>query len=56
MKKAILDYTNKRGDIVFLVLGPETELEIGCENEKTLPDLYKSLKCPMVIVSKGNAP
>ncbi|KAF0144858.1 MAG: hypothetical protein FD156_1429 [Nitrospirae bacterium] len=56
MKKAILDYTNKRNEIVFVVAGSETELEIGCEGEKALPDLWKGLKCPLVIVSKGEAP
>ncbi len=26
------------------------------EHEKALPDLWKGLKCPLVIVSKGEAP
>ncbi|MDO9289053.1 MAG: hypothetical protein Q7T83_09700 [Thermodesulfovibrionales bacterium] len=56
MKKAILGYTAKRNDIQFVVVGSETELEIGCEDEKALPDLWKGLKCPLVIVSKGEAP
>jgi len=56
VKKAILNYTEKRNDIQFVVIGSETELDIGCEDEKTLTDAWKKLHCPLVIVSKGDMP
>jgi K+-sensing histidine kinase KdpD len=57
VKKAILDYTDKRGDIIFVVVGSIPELEIECtSDEKTLSDAWKRLKCPLVVVSKNEVP
>jgi hypothetical protein len=57
MKKAILDYTGKRQDILFVVIGSAPELDIECKTgEKTLSEEWKRLKCPLVVVSKGGMP
>jgi hypothetical protein len=57
MKKAILDYTSKRRQISFVVVGSTPELDIECKTgEKTLTDAWKSLKCPLVVVTKGDMP
>lgn len=57
VKKAILDYTDKRGDIIFVVVGSIPELDIECaSDEKTLSDAWKRLKCPLVVVSKNEVP
>ncbi len=57
MKRAILDYTEKRKEIVFVVIGSTPELDVGCgAAEKELPDVWKKLKCPLVVVSKAQEP
>ncbi len=57
MKKAILDYTARRKEISFVVVGSTPELDIECRTgEKSLSDAWKRLKCPLVVVSKGDLP
>ncbi|MBI5739569.1 MAG: universal stress protein [Nitrospirae bacterium] len=57
MKKAILDYTEKRKDVLFVVVGSTPELDIECKGGgKALSDAWKKLKCPLVVVSKGEMP
>ena len=57
MKKAILDHTEKRREILFVVVGSTPELDIECKTgEKNLTEAWKKLKCPLVVVSKGDMP
>lgn len=57
MKKTILDYTDKRKEILFVIVGSTPELDTGCRTgEKAMPDVWKKLKCPLVVVSKNEAP
>lgn len=57
MKKAILDYTEKRREVLFVIVGSTPELEIECKTgEKILTEAWKKLKCPLVVVSKGEMP
>jgi hypothetical protein len=57
MKKAILDYTGKKKDVLFVVVGSTPELDIECKGGgKALSDAWKRLKCPLVVVSKGEMP
>lgn len=56
MKKAILDYTDKRGEILFVIAGAEPELDAGCEeDDRAVSAAWKKLKCPLVVVSKAEA-
>ncbi len=57
MKKAILDYTEKKREILFVIVGSTPELDIECKaNEKSISDAWKRMKCPLVVVSKGEMP
>lgn len=57
VKKAILDYTDKRSEILFVIVGAAIELNIGCDvKEKTFARAWKRLKCPLVVVSKNSVP
>jgi hypothetical protein len=57
MKQAILDYTTKNKAILFVVVGTTPELDIECKTgEKSLSEAWKKLKCPLVLVSKGDMP
>lgn len=52
VKKAILEYTEKRRDILFVIIGSAPELDIECRaEEKALFDAWRQLKCPLVVVS-----
>lgn len=57
MKKAILDYTEKKTEILFVIVGSAPELDVECKtSEKSLSDAWKRLKCPLVVVAKGEMP
>jgi len=57
MKKAILDYTEKKSEILFVVVGSTPELEVECKaGEKSLSNAWRRLKCPLVVVSKDESP
>ncbi|RJQ16709.1 MAG: universal stress protein [Nitrospiraceae bacterium] len=57
MKKAILDYTEKKKDVLFVVIGSTPELNIECKGGgKALSEAWKKLKCPLVVVSKSEMP
>ena len=57
MKQAILDHTTKNKAIIFVVVGTTPELDIECKSgEKSLSDAWKKLRCPLVLVSKGDMP
>jgi len=57
MKKAILDYTGKKKEILFVIVGSTPELDIECKTgEKSLSEAWKRLKCPLVVVSKSGMP
>jgi hypothetical protein len=57
MKKAILDYTGKKKEILFVIVGSTQELDIECKaGEKSLSEAWKKLKCPLVVVSKSGMP
>ncbi|MBI5631857.1 MAG: hypothetical protein HZA15_00015 [Nitrospirae bacterium] len=57
MKQAILDFTKKNKSIMFVVVGTTPELDIECKSgEKSLSDAWKRLRCPLVLVSKGDMP
>ncbi len=57
MKKAILEYTGKRKEILFVIVGSTPELDIECKaGEKSLSEAWKQLKCPLVVVSKSGIP
>ncbi len=54
MKKAILNYTRKRKEVLFVVVGSAPELDIECSvGEKSLTEEWKRLKCPLVVVTGG---
>lgn len=57
MKRAILDYTGKRKEILFVIVGSEPELDFECKaDRKALSNAWARLKCPLVVVSKGELP
>jgi hypothetical protein len=57
MKKAILDYTAKRREIIFVVVGSTPELDIECASGgKSLSDAWRQLQCPLVVVTKSDMP
>lgn len=57
MKKAILDYTDKRNEIQFVIVGSTPELDAGCRTgERTFSDAWKKMKCPLVLVSRNEVP
>lgn len=57
MKKAILDYTEKKKEILFVIVGSTPELDMGCRTgKKSLSEAWRKLKCPLVVVSKSGVP
>jgi hypothetical protein len=54
LKEEILDYTNKEKEIVFAVIESPASLDADCnKRERTLSELWRKLKCPLVVVMEG---
>ncbi|MEW6163139.1 MAG: hypothetical protein AB1606_07500 [Nitrospirota bacterium] len=54
LKKAIIDYTDERKEIAFVVVELSESLDIDCKDEnERFSSLWQKLKCPLVVVTKG---
>lgn len=54
LKKKILEHTDRRSDIHFVVIESSEELDIECEDERgAVRRFFKRLKCPLVVVSEA---
>ncbi len=54
IRRAIINHTEKRGDIQFVIIDSSDSLDIECKkDDRTLSDAWEKLKCPLVLVSKG---
>jgi hypothetical protein len=52
MKQEIIDYTNGKHDILFVVVESPKSLDADCrKKDGVLTELWKNLKCPLVVVS-----
>lgn len=57
IKKAIINHTEKRGDIQFVIIDSSDSLDIECKKDDgTLSDAWEKLKCPLVLVSRAVMP
>ncbi len=57
IKEAIIYRTEKRSDIQFVVIESSDAMNIDCKNDdRTLSKAWEGLKCPLVVVSKGEIP
>jgi hypothetical protein len=56
-KQGILDHTEKKRDIQFVVIGSEPDLDDECKTTgRSVTDVLKRLQCPLVVVSKNQLP
>ena len=56
LKKRILEYTDGRRDIHFVVIESSEELDIECDDERgAVRKFIALLKCPLVVVSEAEA-
>jgi hypothetical protein len=54
LKQAIIDYTDARKQILFVVIKSSDSLDVDCTGkDKKLSDSWKNLKCPLVVVSEA---
>lgn len=54
LKKRILEHTDGRRDIHFVVIESSEELDIECDDESgAVKRFLKRLKCPLVVVSEA---
>lgn len=57
IKEAIIHHTEKNRDIQFVVIESSDTLDLDCKrDDRVLSEAWKRLKCPLVVVSKGEAP
>jgi hypothetical protein len=53
LKNQIIDYTNDNKGILFVVIESSENLDDDCRrSSKKMSDAWKSLKCPLVVVSE----
>jgi len=54
LKQQIIDYTNSEKEILFAVIESPTSLDADCnKKDKALSELWRKLKCPLVVVMDG---
>jgi hypothetical protein len=54
LKQQIIDYTNSEKEILFAVIESPHSLDADCNNkDKALSELWRKLKCPLVVVMDG---
>jgi len=54
MKQAVIDYTNREKEILFAVVESPLSLDEDCSRRDTvLAELWRKLKCPLVVVMEG---
>jgi hypothetical protein len=54
LKQQIIDYTNSEQEILFAVIESPNSLDADCnKRDKTLAELWRQLKCPLVVVMDG---
>jgi hypothetical protein len=54
LKQQIIDYTNSEREILFAVIESPNSLDLDCnKRDKTLSELWRKLKCPLVVVMDG---
>jgi len=52
MKQEIIDHTNSRHDVLFVVVESPKSLDADCrKKDGALTELWKNLRCPLVVVS-----
>ncbi len=56
MKQEIIDYTNQEKDVLFAVIESPDSLDAECRTKDSrLAELWRNLKCPLVVVSEAKA-
>ena len=56
MKQEIIDYTNQEKDVLFAVIESPGSLDAECgKKDSRLAELWRNLKCPVVVVSEAKA-
>ena len=54
LKQQILDYTTSEKNILFAVIESPNSLDLDCNKaDRTLSELWRKLKCPLVVVMDG---
>jgi len=54
LKQQIIDYTNSEKEILFAVIESPHSLDADCnKKDKALSELWRNLKCPLVVVMDG---
>lgn len=54
LKQQIIDYTDSEKEILFAVIESSSSLDADCDKQdKELSELWRKLKCPLVVVMDG---
>ena len=54
LKQAIIDYTDRQRNVLFVVVESPDSLDSGCRRKDSqLEKLWRNLKCPLVVVADG---
>jgi K+-sensing histidine kinase KdpD len=54
LKQRIIEYTNSEKEILFAVIESPSSLDADCDRQdKELSELWRKLKCPLVVVMDG---
>jgi hypothetical protein len=51
LKQEIIDYTNREHEVLFVVVESPGSLDRDCKKSGVLTELWKNLRCPLVVVT-----
>jgi K+-sensing histidine kinase KdpD len=51
LKQEIIDYTNREHEVLFVVVESPGSLDRDCRRSSVLTELWKNLRCPLVVVT-----
>lgn len=51
LKQEIIDYTNREHEVLFVVVESPGSLDRDCAKNSVLSELWKNLRCPLVVVT-----
>jgi len=54
IKEAIIDHTERRHDIQFVIIESSDAIDIDCrKDDRALSEAWEGLKCPLVVIMEG---
>lgn len=51
LKQGIIDYTNSRKEVLFVIAESLEGIDVGCKKGKRSSEVWQNLRCPLVVIA-----